>query len=155
STKRPSPPRPRQVSLDKEADSVRRELLIAVSAATIATAGVAACSNGSKSSGPTSSATASTSARPAPVAPGRLDSILLGAADVVTIMGVPDMHIEDQTQNPRPREALSSPECLGTFAPIMDSVYRDSGFTGVRGQRLHTYNTGHNIFEVYEAAVSF
>ncbi len=91
-------------------------------------------------------------AAPAPGATGRLDSVLLGAPQVSTIMGTTSMEIAGQTQQIRPDQNLSNPNCLGAFDAIQDAVYAGSGFTGVSGQEL---KTGDNAYRIYEAAVSF
>jgi hypothetical protein len=88
---------------------------------------------------------------PAPTQPTPLDSILLGAPEVSTIMGVPSMDIGNQTQQMAPEWQLSNPNCLGAFYPTQNAAYAGSGFTGVRGQLLHTGTE----YRVFEAAVSF
>jgi serine/threonine kinase PknH len=91
--------------------------------------------------------------RPAPVQPGRLDSLLLGAADVGTIVGAPNLEIANQTQQMRqPVGNLSNLDCLGAFDPIMDSVYRTAVLPG---SAASSCTRGNNAFRVYEAPVSF
>jgi serine/threonine kinase PknH len=89
----------------------------------------------------------------APVAPGSLDSILLGPPQVSTLLGAPTtMEIAGQTTQLRPDVNLSNAGCLGAFDPIQNSAYVDYNPTGVRGQALHTPD---NNYRVYEGAVSF
>ncbi|MEE3065780.1 MAG: sensor domain-containing protein [Actinomycetota bacterium] len=88
---------------------------------------------------------------PAPTQPTPLDSVLLGAPEVATIMGVPNLDIGNQTQQMAPEWQLSNPNCLNAFYPTQDPAYAGSGFTGVRGQLLHAGAD----YRVYEAAVSF
>lgn len=90
-------------------------------------------------------------ADPAPTQPDPLDAILLGAPQVGIIMGVATMDIANQTQQMASAGQLSNPDCLGAFAPAQNAAYAGSGFTGVRGQSLHTGTD----YRVYEAAVSF
>jgi serine/threonine kinase PknH len=89
---------------------------------------------------------------PAPGATGRLDLVLLGAADVANIMGIPSIDFRNSTAQPRPDWKLSNPACLGAFDPLQNAAYAGSGFTGVRGQEL---STSDDINRVYEAAASF
>jgi serine/threonine kinase PknH len=89
----------------------------------------------------------------APASPGRLDTILLSAADVAAIMGLPNIEIKDQTQQLRPPSgSLSNLECLGAFEPIEESVYTGSASRAVRGQLLRTSDSD---FRVQQAAVAF
>jgi hypothetical protein len=89
----------------------------------------------------------------APAPPGRLDTILLSAADVAAIMGLPNIEIKYQTQQLSPPSgSLSNLECLGAFEPIEESVYTGSASRSVRGQLLHTSD---NDFRVQQAAVAF
>jgi len=64
---------------------------------------------------------------------------------------VPSMDIGNQTQQMAPEWQLSNPNCLGAFYPTQNAAYAGSGFTGVRGQLLHTGTE----YRVFEAAVSF
>jgi serine/threonine kinase PknH len=81
-----------------------------------------------------------------------LGSILLGAADLSTIMGA-SMEPANQTE-----QMLTSPGtvsnsgCVGAFEAIQAPVYQGSGFTAVRGQGLRSTNPPHRV---YEAAVEF
>ncbi|SPM42154.1 serine/threonine-protein kinase [Mycobacterium numidiamassiliense] len=95
--------------------------------------------------------TAPGGAVPAPAPSTPLDSVLLGAPEVSTIMGVPSMDIGNQSQDMAPEWQLSNPNCLNAFYPTQGPAYAGSGFTGVRGQLLHTGGD----YRVYEAAVSF
>ncbi len=103
---------------------------------------------------PATGATGAPGASAAPAAPGRLDSILLSAADVAAIMGVPSLEVGGTSQALRTSGTgtLSNRNCMGAFEPAVDSVYGNSGYKGVRTQQLHTSD---NNYRVYEAAVSF
>jgi serine/threonine kinase PknH len=91
----------------------------------------------------------------APGVPGRLDSVLLSAADVAAIMGVANLESPGPTQALRPPTGtLSNLDCLGAFEPIVDSAYAGSGYKAVRGQQLQIAPRDPN-YRVYEAAVSF
>ncbi|HZU48403.1 MAG TPA: sensor domain-containing protein, partial [Mycobacterium sp.] len=95
------------------------------------------------------------SSAPTNAPPGGLDSVLLGAPDVSAIMGVTGMEPADRTQAMRTFQAtLSNPACLGALNPIEDSVYGNSGYTGVSGLALHTTGVG-PPHRVYQAAVGF
>jgi hypothetical protein len=87
-------------------------------------------------------------AQPAPGATKPLDSVLLGAPQVSTIMGTPSIEITERTQQIRADVRLSNPECHG----IQDAAYTGTGFTGVSGQKLDTRD---NAYRIFEAAVSF
>jgi serine/threonine kinase PknH len=102
-----------------------------------------------------------TSAAPVPGAPvppappqgasGRLDSVLLGAEQVATIMGAPSLEVSGESSQLRPDENLSNPACVGAFDPIRTGGYAGHNPTGVRGRFLHADSS----YRVYEAAVSF
>jgi hypothetical protein len=95
------------------------------------------------------------SSAPNTAPPGGLGSVLLTAPDVSAIMGVPGMEPADRTQAMRTFPAtLSNPACLGALNPIEDSVYQNSGYTGVSGLGLHTTGVG-PPHRVYQAAVGF
>jgi serine/threonine kinase PknH len=89
---------------------------------------------------------------PSPGTLGRLDSVLLGAPQIATIMGAPSMEIAGESSELRPDANLSNPACVGAFDPIRASAYAGYDPTGVRGQFLHTKDSS---YRVYEAAVSF
>jgi len=97
--------------------------------------------------GPAAGSTASAANSPTD---GKLDSYLLGAADIGTIVGDPNLAASEKTQRPRtPRGTLSNEDCLGAFEPIEDAVYKPSGFTAVSGQAAHDAgeDPAHRIFE--------
>ncbi|OBB94160.1 sensor domain-containing protein [Mycobacterium sp. 852002-30065_SCH5024008] len=108
--------------------------------------------------GPNSTQTA---ANPAPSVPdsgnaSKLDSYLLGPAEVGAVVGDPNLVVSDkaaQLRNFRP--ALSNPDCKGVFEPIEESAYKGAdGYTGLSGQAVHT--PGENqAHRVYEAVVQF
>jgi len=145
----------------KVAASSRRLIIIGGAALAVGVAIVVAVifiSQGSgpkktPASAPTAAPAAPGQAAPAPVAPGSLDSILLGPPQVSSILGAPTtMEISGQTTQLRPDVNLSNAGCLGAFDPIQNSAYVNYNPTGVRGQALHTPD---NNYRVYEAAVSF
>jgi serine/threonine kinase PknH len=80
----------------------------------------------------------------------RLDSYLLGAADIGTIVADPNLVAAERTVHLRTlRETLSNVDCLGAYEPIEDAVYQPSGYTEVRGQAVQTAgeDPAHRIFE--------
>jgi serine/threonine kinase PknH len=80
----------------------------------------------------------------------KLDSYLLGAADIGTIVADPNLVAAERTGQPRtPRGTLSNLDCLGAYEPIEDAVYQPSGYTEVSGQAVHTpgEDSAHRIFE--------
>jgi serine/threonine kinase PknH len=89
----------------------------------------------------------------APAASANLDSILLSAADINTVMGASNMQPTSQTEQMiNPAGTLSNPDCLGALQAIQDSAYQGSGYTAVRGQTLNADDPPHFV---HEAAVSF
>jgi serine/threonine kinase PknH len=89
----------------------------------------------------------------APTPSVNLDSILLGGADINTVMGVANMQPTNQTeQMVVPPGTLSNPDCLGALSAIQGSVYQGSGYSAVRGQAFNAEDPPHFV---YEAAVSF
>jgi serine/threonine kinase PknH len=89
----------------------------------------------------------------APTPSVNLDSILLGAADINTVMGVSNMQPTNQLEQMGvPPGTLSNPDCLGALSAIQGSVYQGSGYSAVRGQGLNAEDPPHFV---YEAAVSF
>ena len=98
--------------------------------------------------------TQGTKSKPAPKATpnsAKLDSYLLGPADVGTIVNDPNMVAAEQTDQLRsPRGTLSNLDCLGAYEPIEDAVYKGAGgYLGVRGQVVHTVgeDPAHRVFE--------
>src|SRR5580693_4270623 len=80
----------------------------------------------------------------------RLDSYLLGAADIGTIVADPNLVAAERTVHLRTlRETLSNVDCLGAYEPIEEAVYQPSGYTEVRGQAVQTAgeDPAHRIFE--------
>ncbi len=76
-----------------------------------------------------SDSTPSTTTAPT-VAPERLDSILLNAAQVNTIMGATNMQPGKLGQGPAPPSAkLSVVDCSGAMYPGLTSTYQGSGYT--------------------------
>ncbi|WP_102419528.1 sensor domain-containing protein [Mycobacterium sp. 4858] len=92
---------------------------------------------------------------PAPAPNARLDSILLDAQQVTTIMAAPqtmEVASSETTSRLRPDENLSNPACFAAFDPIRQSGYAGFTPTGVSGQGLDTADSS---YRVYQAAVSF
>ncbi len=80
----------------------------------------------------------------------KLDSYLLGAADIGTIMSDPNLVASEKTEQLRiPRGTLSNADCLGAYEPIEDAVYKPSGYTAVSGQAAHDAgeDPAHRVFE--------
>jgi hypothetical protein len=74
---------------------------------------------------------------PAFVAPTALDTVLLGADQISSIMGVSHMTAERPfTQLQENRLRLPNLNCLGILSVAETAVYDNSGLTGVRGQAL-------------------
>jgi len=86
--------------------------------------------------------------------PGRLDSILLSAQQLNSIMNPPTpMEVTNETASRlRQDESLSNPACIGAFDPIRQAGYAGYNPTGVLGQGLETSDFS---YRVYQAAVSF
>jgi serine/threonine kinase PknH len=98
--------------------------------------------------------TQGTKSKPAPKATAnstKLNSYLLGPADVGTIVNDPNMVAAEQTDQLRSSKAtLSNLDCLGAYEPIEDAVYKGAGgYVGVRGQAVHTAEAdpAHRVFE--------
>lgn len=134
----------------------RRRLLIAGGAGlvvVVAIAVVAVLATQRPSSTPSPKPTIPAAPAAAPTPSVNLDSILLGAADINTVMGVSNMQPTNQAEQMGvPPGTLSNPDCLGALAAIQGSVYQGSGYSAVRGQALNAENPPHFV---YEAAVSF
>lgn len=69
--------------------------------------------------------------RPTPlVKPGQLDSLLLDAAQINTIMGASDMQAsKPQLEPANPTSTLSNPNCLGALTAAQAPTYASSGYT--------------------------
>jgi serine/threonine kinase PknH len=151
--------------------SSKRLMIIGAAGAAVIAAIVVAVVLGTQGSGPKKTPAAArpaTQAAPgaslpgmpaapgAPAAtPGRMDSILLSAQQVNSILNPPTpMEVAtDQTASRlRPDEHLSNPACFGAFDPIRESAYAGYNPTGVLGQGLDTQDSS---YRVYQAAVSF
>jgi hypothetical protein len=71
--------------------------------------------------------------KPASVTAGKLDSALLDAGQLNTILGTDGMQISDPLLAPaKPTVALSKPECLGALTAAQAPTYVDRGYTGFR-----------------------
>jgi len=80
----------------------------------------------------------------------KLESYLLGAADIGGIMGDANLVASEKTERPRiARGTLSNEDCLGAYEPIEDAVYKSSGYTAVSGQAAHDAgeDPAHRVFE--------
>ncbi|OBF73061.1 hypothetical protein A5750_15665 [Mycobacterium sp. 852002-51613_SCH5001154] len=118
-----------------------------------APAGTRATATGAATVAPPQGATGQ--AAPAPEPNARLDSLLLDAGQVTTIMAAPqtlEIASSETTTRLRPDENLSNPACFAAFDPIRQSAYQGFTPTGVSGQGLDTADSS---YRVYQAAVSF
>ncbi|OBJ65715.1 hypothetical protein A9W94_08065 [Mycobacterium asiaticum] len=89
-----------------------------------------------------------TGASGAVAAPSATNSILLGAADVGTVLGDPNMEAGahgDQLR--KPQGALSDPECVAAFEPFEESAYRGHELTGIHNQVVHSPQDVHRVVE--------
>ncbi len=86
----------------------------------------------------------------------KLDSYLLGPAEVAASIGDQDMVVAEKAAQLRNlRATLSNPDCKGAYEPIEDSAYKGAdGVTAVSGQAVHTAgpNPPHRV---YESVVAF
>ncbi|WP_172832508.1 sensor domain-containing protein [Mycobacterium asiaticum] len=81
-------------------------------------------------------------------APSATNSVLLGAADVGTVLGDPNMEAGahgDQLR--KPQGALSDPECVVAFEPFEESAYRGHELTGIHNQVVHSPQDVHRVVE--------
>jgi serine/threonine kinase PknH len=102
---------------------------------------------------PTTPASTTTAAT---ASPARLDSILLSAAQINTIMGASNIQPIDtvKTDKENPSPTLSVLDCLGAALTAQRQVYAPSGYIAVRRQGLkEPGDTWEHI--VIEAAVGF
>ncbi|ETW24460.1 sensor domain-containing protein [Mycobacterium gastri] len=91
----------------------------------------------------------------AAAAPTRIDSMLLGAAEIGNLVGDQNMVSAAHSDQLRsPQGTLSDPECLAAFEPLQESMYRPHDPTAVHSEVLHTQgeNPAHRVIE---AAVGF
>jgi serine/threonine kinase PknH len=71
------------------------------------------------------------------VPPERLNAILLGAAEINTIMGTSNMQLGvTSTEMEKTTYTLSNPDCLGALGPRLEPVYAQSGYTAMSNQLL-------------------
>jgi serine/threonine kinase PknH len=99
--------------------------------------------------GPAMTANPGNPANP-PTGATMLDSYLLGAPDIGTIVSAPSLVVSDKAVQLRtPRGSLSNPDCLGAYEPIEEAVYQPSGYTAVSGQAVHDAepDSAHRVFE--------
>lgn len=86
---------------------------------------------------------------------GGLDSVLLSADEVNTIMGASDIIVVDNSGDMQTTaENLSRPDCVGALYNAQDSVYQGSGWTDVRDQVLQAPKDN-NPHRVEQTAVEF
>ncbi len=88
--------------------------------------------------------------KPSLVTAAALDSLLLNAAQINTIIDASDMQMigEPESGPATPTIALSRPDCLGALSAAQTPTYADSGYTQLR--RAAARNTGEH-FEHYVA----
>jgi serine/threonine kinase PknH len=73
------------------------------------------------------------STKPSSVAAGALDSALLDAKQINTIMNTENLQISQPILDPaKPTIALSKPDCLGALIAAQAPTYVNSGYTGFR-----------------------
>jgi serine/threonine kinase PknH len=154
---RPEPTRSSGPPPEDARPSSKRWLIAGAAGLAVVVAIVAAVLFSTQKPSPTKPSTGPSAAPAAPAgapAPSvNLDSILLGAADINTVMGVSNMQpINQLEQMGVPPGTLSNPDCLGALSAIQGSVYQGSGYSAVRGQGLNAEDPPHFV---YEAAVSF
>jgi serine/threonine kinase PknH len=95
-----------------------------------------------------------TSAVP-PVTPQRLDSILLSAAAINTIMGTTNIQPTTTTQAMTSANyTLSNPNCSGALFPAQEPAYQGSGYSAVSLQGLAEPGNS-DAHQVFQAAVAF
>jgi hypothetical protein len=88
----------------------------------------------------------------------KLDSYLLGPAEVGAVVGETDLVVSEKAGQLRNlRATLSNPDCKGAYEPIEESTYKGAdGYTAVSGQAVHSPGTGENqVHRIYEAVASF
>ena len=102
-------------------------------------------------SGSNSAANSGPGLAPNPDASSKLDSYLLGAADIGTIVADPNLVGGEKFSQPRsPKWSLSSPECAGSYEPAVAAVYQGAnGLTALSAQVIHTngQDPAHRIIE--------
>ncbi|WP_264991286.1 sensor domain-containing protein, partial [Mycobacterium kiyosense] len=110
---------------------------------------------------PAAKPSASSAATAAPAGAGaqnadKLDSFLLSAAEIGTIMGDPGMAVAGKTDELRPSPGtLSAPECFGAYEPLLRESYEGAdGFVAARGQAIQTPGED-PAHRTYEAVVAF
>ncbi|UXA06632.1 sensor domain-containing protein [Mycobacterium sp. SMC-2] len=89
-------------------------------------------------------------------ATSKLDSYLLGPADIGAVVGDPNLVVSEKAAQLRNlRATLSIPDCKGAYEPIEEAAYKGAeGYTAVSGQAVHT--AGENPpHRVYEAVAEF
>jgi serine/threonine kinase PknH len=93
-------------------------------------------------------------ATPAPAS--KLDSYLIGPADIGTIVADPNLAGGEKFNQLRtPKWTLSSPECVGSYEPAVAAAYQGAaGFTEVSGSVIHT-NGQDQVHRIIESVASF
>jgi serine/threonine-protein kinase len=92
---------------------------------------------------------------PPPIAADRLNSLLLSASEINSIMGATNMTPGDPITNmSKSTLTLSQPSCLGVLYATQDPTYSGTGYTGVNG--IVSSENGDNFDHwVHQAVVSF
>ncbi|MGO9506307.1 MAG: sensor domain-containing protein, partial [Mycobacterium sp.] len=85
-----------------------------------------------------------------PVSPAQLQSILLNATQINTMVGGSGMQTSAVITEPdKTPYQLSIPDCVGALNAGQDSVYAGSGYTAVAGQKVDEPATSaHQVIEV-------
>jgi serine/threonine kinase PknH len=144
---RPQPTRPSVPPTEDDEPSHKRWLIAGAAGLAVVVAIVAAVLFFTSQPSPTPS---SAPAGPPPV---DLDSILLQAADLSTILGVANLEPKTHTSQMVTSPGMpSNTACLGAFEPIQAAAYQDSGYTAVRGLGFRSPEPPKRVFE---AAVEF
>ncbi len=135
----------------------QKKWLIAGGAGTVILIAVAVVAAvwGSGSDSATTAATSTSTPPTATVTPGRLDSILLSAADINGVMGSSSMQSGDLYHDmDAPTTTVSDPNCRGVIDVASAAVYQGSGFTAMSGDVAQEPGTD-NAHAVLQTVVSF
>ncbi|OBH99003.1 sensor domain-containing protein [Mycobacterium sp. E2733] len=155
-------PSPRAATPTEAGGSNKRLLIIGGAAAAviavIAIVVVFTTQGGKTKPSPQAGGTPSSAAPGVPAAgnASKLDSYLLGPADVGAVVGDPNLVVSDKAEQLRNfRPTLSNPDCKGVFEPIEESAYQGAdGYTGLSAQAVHSPGES-QLHRIYEAVVQF
>lgn len=76
------------------------------------------------------------------------EAMLLGAADIGSVLGDPNMEAGARSDQLRaPQGTLSDEACLAAFEPFQDAVYRAHEPTGIHTQVVHSAGDAHRVVE--------